>query len=260
VHSDRVGLRELRRLLPAPVHPTVITTPARHAPGHRSGRPRVLVFHGGMVRSELPEWVVDPGYLRVLWVYSHLVRTLALRRVVVSLVRNRLMGWNGLDGATPDPVLDARHVLDRIVAADPDAPIVLVGHSMGGRTAVSVADHPNVVGVVALAPWIEPGDSVLPLVGRSLFVVHGTIDGSTSPANSLEFARAARAAGVPVARVEVKGVGHAMVRRNRQIHAWTTAAAAEMFGLVGVHGVDQVRTMLRGVDDDSLVGMPRLRH
>jgi len=65
---------------------------------------------------------------------------------------------------------------------------------------------------------------------------------------------------VAVARVEVKGVGHAMVRGNRQIHAWTTAAAAEMLGLVGVRGVDQVRTMLRGVDDGALLGQPRLRH
>lgn len=260
MHSDRVGIRELRRLLPARAHPTVITTPARRSPGHRSDRPRIVVFHGGMVRSELPEWVIDPGYLRVLWVYSHVVSTLALRRVVVSLVRNRVMGWNGLDGAIPDPILDARQVLDRIAAADPDTQIVLVGHSMGGRTAVSVADHPNVVGVVALAPWIEPTDSVVPLAGRSLFVVHGTIDGVTSPAMSLDFARACRAAGVNVARVEMKGVGHAMIRRNRQIHAWTTAAAAEMLGLVGVRGVDQIQTMLRGVDDDSLVGQPRLRH
>ena len=260
VHSDPVGIRELRRLLPARARPTVVTTPARRSPGHRSDRPRIVVFHGGLVRSELPEWAVDPGYLRVLWVYSHLIRTLALRRVVVSLVRNRVMGWNGLDGATPDPVLDARHVLDRIAAADPDTPIVLVGHSMGGRTAVSVADHPNVVGVVVLAPWIEPADSVEPLAGRSLFVVHGTTDRTTSPTRSLDFARACRDAGVAVARVEVKGVGHAMVRGNRHLHAWTTAAAAEMLGLVGVRGVDQVRTMLRGVDDGALLGQPRLRH
>jgi len=259
VHSDRVGIRELRRLTRARPHPTVITTPARRSPGHRSDRPRIVIFHGGMVRSDLPEWVVDPGYLRVLWVYSHLIRTLALRRVVVSLVRNRVMGWNGLDGRTPDPVLDAREVLDRIVAADPDTPIVLVGHSMGGRTAVTVADHPNVVGVVALAPWIEPSDSVGPLAGRSLFIVHGAIDGSTSPAMSLGFARECRAAGVAVARVEMKGVGHAMIRRNRHIHAWTTAAAAAMLGVPGVGGVDQVRTMLRN-PDDALVGQPRLRH
>lgn len=259
MHSDQVGIRELRRLLPARTHPTVITTPARRSPGHRSDRPRVVIFHGGMVRSELPEWVVDPGYLRVLWVYSHLVRTLALRRVVVSLVRNRVMGWNGLDGATPDPILDAWQVLDRIVAADPETPIVLVGHSMGGRTALSVADHANVVGVVALAPWIEPEDSVVPLTGRSLFVAHGAIDGITPPATSLDFARICRTAGVTVARVEIEGVGHAMIRRNRQTHEWTTAAVAQMLGLVGVRGVDQVARMLQGVDEDTLVGQPRLR-
>lgn len=260
MHSEPVGIRALRRLLPTRAHPTVITTPARRSPGHRSDRPRVVLFHGGAERSELPEWVIDPGYLRMLWIYSHLISTLALRRVVVSLVRNRLIGWNGLDGATPDPVVDARQVLDAIVAADPETPIVLVGHSLGGRTVLTVADHPNVVGVVALAPWIEPTDSVLPLTGRSLLIVHGTIDGTTSPAASLEFARACRAAGIAVARIELTGVGHGMVRGHRQAHAWTTAAAAEMLGLVGVRGVDQVRTMLRAVGDDSLVGQARLRH
>ena len=36
-------------------------------------------------------------------------------------------------------------------------PVVLLGHSMGGRTAVAVADDPSVVGVVALAPWLPAG-------------------------------------------------------------------------------------------------------
>jgi len=36
----------------------------------------------------------------------------------------------------------------------------LVGHSMGGRTALRCAADQAVVGVCALAPWIEPGEPV----------------------------------------------------------------------------------------------------
>ena len=213
-----------------------------------------------MERSIIPEWPIDPGYLRMLWLYWHLVRMLALRRVVVSLVRNRVMGWNGLDGAVPDPVVDARQVLTRITDHDPSAPIVLVGHSMGGRTAIHVADHPNVVGVVALAPWIEPDDSVAPLAGRSLFIAHGTLDAVTSAAESYAFAARAREAGVLVARVEVRRDGHAMVRHFRVFHAWATAACAQMLGVDRMHGTRTISTLLAGAGEDGLVGEPSLGH
>src|SRR5689334_24365947 len=41
-----------------------------------------------------------------------------------------------------------------------DVPVVLLGHSMGGRVAVNVADEPTVHDLVLLAPW-------LPAVERS---------------------------------------------------------------------------------------------
>ncbi|WP_438949092.1 LLM class flavin-dependent oxidoreductase, partial [Streptomyces harbinensis] len=41
----------------------------------------------------------------------------------------------------------------RLAARLGPVPVVLVGHSMGGRAALRAAGHPAVTGVVALAPW-----------------------------------------------------------------------------------------------------------
>ena len=47
------------------------------------------------------------------------------------LLRYARRGWNG--GTTRSPVPDARWALDQVRAAYGDVPVVLVGHSMGGR-------------------------------------------------------------------------------------------------------------------------------
>ena len=74
---------------------------------------------------------------------------------VVSL-RHCMRGWNG---DLRSPVADARWALDQFRERFGDVDVALVGHSMGGRTALAVADDPSVRSVVALAPWIEPGDA-----------------------------------------------------------------------------------------------------
>ena len=118
----------------------------------------------------------------------------AIRRAGVPAyrLRYRFRGWNA-DGATPDPVSDARWALDEIRRRHgDDVPIVLVGHSMGGRTALWVAGDAQVAGVVALAPWCEAGDPVDQLAGRDVLIAHGTRDRITSPSGSLGYARRAR--------------------------------------------------------------------
>ncbi len=68
----------------------------------------------------------------------------ARRGVAVWRVRYRVRGWNG---PAPSPVTDVENVLERVrLAYGIDVPVVLVGHSMGGRTALRVAGHPNVRG------------------------------------------------------------------------------------------------------------------
>ena len=47
-------------------------------------------------------------------------------------------------------------------------PVYLLGHSMGGLTALCVADDPQVEAVVALAPWLnarDPGRTASPAAG-----------------------------------------------------------------------------------------------
>ena len=41
----------------------------------------------------------------------------------------------------------------------PGVPVYLLGHSMGGLTAICAADDPQVDAVVALAPWLRPRDA-----------------------------------------------------------------------------------------------------
>jgi len=250
--------RDLRRYLPERTRPTVTSSPGYPSSRTSSRRPRILLFHGGVESSDVPEWPIDPGFLRVGWAWLRLIQTLGRQHVVVNLLRNRVMGWNGTDGRIPDPVVDARWLLERLTARHPDAPIVLVGHSMGARTAVHVADHPGVRGVVVLAPWVEPEDPVAPLQGRSLFMIQGRRDLQTPPAESLAYARRARAHGVATGRVEIEGAGHGLVTRAGTAHAWMVAAVAQLLGLQA-QGSMVVAERMRGSGEEGLVGTDVLR-
>jgi len=124
--------------------------------------------------------------------------------VAVWLLRYRLRGWNG---SSADPVRDARWALAEARRIHPGAPIVLVGHSMGGRVALRLAAEPDVAGVCALAPWIEAGDPIVHGRARVL-IAHGDRDRVTDPAASAALADRIGAVFVPVT-----GETHAMLRR-----------------------------------------------
>lgn len=127
-------------------------------------------------------------------------------------------GWNDKGSQ----VQDALWALDRIAAEHPGAPAYLVGHSLGGRTAIAAGGHPSVRAIVALAPWLPASEPFEHLRGTSVLIAHGTADRHVDPRGSLNFAVRARQAGMDVSRVEVAGVGHAMLRRPALWHGLTT--------------------------------------
>ncbi|MEU7479553.1 alpha/beta fold hydrolase [Lentzea sp. NPDC042327] len=187
----------------------------------------VLVLHGGRERSTEPVRRHNLAHLRMV----PLARALRAPGVEVWNLRYRMRGWNA---PSLDPVRDARWALDRIGELHPGAPVVLVGHSMGGRTALRVAGDPSVVAVCALAPWIVPGEPFDQLRGKALLIAHGDRERMTDPAKSLAYARQAKTVTDRVARFTVEGGDHAMLRRARD---WTRLTVDFVHGELGLEPV-----------------------
>ena len=118
------------------------------------------------------------------------------------------MGWNG---ARQDPVQDARWALDRIRHELPGVPVVVVGHSMGGRVALALSGEPDVIGVAALAPWVE-SDVRQPRPGVAVLLVHGSADRITDPRRTAVLARRYADSGVDLRYVTVEGGSHSMLK------------------------------------------------
>jgi dienelactone hydrolase len=191
----------------------------------RSASPRaaVLVLHGGKAHSLDP---VEATQLTVrrMQPFARDLAALGDDLAVVQL-RYRLRGWNDT-GA--DALGDVAHALGAVDEHYRGVPVVIVGHSMGGRAAMRSAGHPSVRGVVALAPWLPAGEPVEQLAGRDVVVLHGTRDLTTSPDASERFV--ARA--TPVARravfLRVPWSGHGMVVRASTWQRLTAAFVAAM--------------------------------
>jgi alpha-beta hydrolase superfamily lysophospholipase len=181
-------------------------------------RALVLVLHGGADVTEQPVDHRSLSWRRGRKLLRDIARPLERDGVGVVLLRYRVKGWNAALG-TPSPVVDARWALDELQQRH-GLPVVIVGHSMGGRTGVAVADHPTVRGVVALAPWLAASDPVTPLTGKVLRAAHGRTDRITSAAATRQYV--ARAGHVCDAEFTDMGdVGHYLLRR---IRAWNEFA------------------------------------
>ena len=141
-----------------------------------------LLLPGGTPRSTRPGSPRGLASLRM----RTFQRSLEHAGVDTELVTYRFRGWN--DG---DPVPDTAGVIAPVRTDRPGAPIVLVGHSMGGRVALRLADEPGVSAVVVMAPWLPPGEPVAQMAGNTALLIHGDHDRLTDPARTLTFARAA---------------------------------------------------------------------
>jgi dienelactone hydrolase len=176
-----------------------------------------LFCHGGTVASVEPprERALSLVRMRAFEQFVH--RSAADQGIATALVRYRVAGWNG---EAADAFADVRWALGQLRDQHgSDVPIVLVGHSMGGRAALRAGGEPSVTAVCALAPWTPPGEPVLQLREQTVAILHGRGDRWVPARLSADFAVRARRAGARVARFEIDG-GHAMVRRAQRWHAF----------------------------------------
>jgi len=198
----------------------------------------VLLLPGGTSDSLSRVRAFDPAVLRMFPFGRSVVRA-GQGRIVLATLRYSVRGWNG-DQESPLP--DARWALDRVAQLFGGLPIGLIGHSMGGRVALRVADHVGeqaggVRSVAALAPWLLPGDAIQALGHQSLLLAHGTADRITDPGQTFELAESLAAEGIDVELVRFPGARHAMLFPARP---WHDLAADFM-----------VRTLLAPAQDGS---------
>lgn len=185
-------------------------------PGATTVRAVALVLHGGRQVSGAPVTAHQLAVLRMVPIARHLASVGAAEGLGVWRLRFRYRGWN----SDAHPVADVRWAVQEL-REQHDVPIVLVGHSMGGRAALWAADEPGVVGLVGLAPWVTPNEPHKHVLGHRLLVVHGTRDRTTSAKNSKALVDAVRAESLTATDeqpadatfVHLRDGGHAMLRR-----------------------------------------------
>ena len=191
-------------------HPTIEDHPAR---GEVRG---IAVFcHGGTATSVVPPRDSALSLVRMRAVEQFVRASTRDRGITTQVLRYRVAGWNG---NAADAYADVRWALERIRGEHgPAVPVVLVGHSMGGRAALRAGSDPQVGAVCALAPWTPPGEPVAHLRGSTVAILHGRGDRWVAASLSADFALRARAAGAHVARFTTAG-GHSMVRGALRWH------------------------------------------
>ncbi|MEU5047171.1 alpha/beta hydrolase [Streptomyces griseorubiginosus] len=201
------------------------TLEVRHAPV----RPEValLVLPDGPEMSQRGAWPWHLNVLRMRPVLRAVSCVVSLEEALLGHVHYRSRGWN--QGAVVDDVLRALNDLDRLTGR---TRTVLVGHGMGARAALQAAVHPQVCGVVGLAPWLPDHESVVQLAGRGVFLAQSATS-ATGVARAREYTLRARTAGA-WADVQLLRGGDAWMLRHSA--AWHRAAAAGVRRVLAADG------------------------
>ena len=196
----------------------------------------VLLLHGGQ------QYNVEPVSNRHAswWRMAALARSLrgfAKRHdFALSLLQYGQRGWN--DHNDPAPVRDTRAAIAELADRYPGAPIVLVGHSMGGRTACRAADDPRVIGVVGLAPWLPAGEPHASIARKHLRIIHGPLDRWTSAALSRAYVERSRSSAASATWTSLPGGGHFMFRQSSR---WKQFVADSVTDIVAM-GIPERRS------------------
>lgn len=170
----------------------------------------VLVMHGGgSRRDEADVSPRQPSVLRMVPIAWRIARR-GRDRLAVYRLLNSSRGWD----EAHTPVDDARWALTEIRGRLGALPASIVGHSLGGRAALLAGAEPGAASVVALNPYVYPGDGSTDLSGRTVLVVQGTADRVSDPGTTEQVA-GALARRADLCLIRVRGGKHGMVGRHR---------------------------------------------
>ncbi len=189
----------------------------------------VLLLHGGQQHSVEPVKNRHASWWRMAALARSLREYARQHDLALSLLQYEQRGWN--DPVDPSPVKDTREAISELTDRWPDVPVVLVGHSMGGRTACRAADDPSVGGVVGLAPWLPEGEPNASIAGRHLRVMHGTQDSWTSAALSRAYVERSQGTAASATWTSLPGGGHFMFRHSATWKRFVTDSVTDIVGV-----------------------------
>ncbi|MFI5977310.1 alpha/beta fold hydrolase [Streptomyces sp. NPDC051452] len=193
----------------------------RHCP--RQPRAAIVSLHGGRTDSYQTSQPWHLAALRMRPVLRAAASAMPLDDIVLAHVRYRHRGWNH-----NDPLHDTYRALSELHQIAGAVPTILIGHSMGGRAALRAASHPQVHGVLALAPWLPPGEPAGQLSGKRAVVMHGERDRVTSPRASADYVQRARTAGARAGVILIGKGDHAMIHRSGLWHRTVATVVTDL--------------------------------
>lgn len=184
----------------------------------------VLVLHGGAEKGTNPVSWRGLAVLRLL-PFAWAIDAATPDDIAVVRLKYARRGWNG---RAAHPLHDAHWALDEIATRTAGAPVVLVGHSMGGRVGLNLLARSEVIGFVGLAPWVVPSDRVSARPGQGILLRHARRDRITSAAATARIATLLERQGADVELEIVDRDNHAMLARPWEWHQRTARFVAQL--------------------------------